>query len=201
MYMQWLARTQPLHLSHAVTSPYQELVAFWLAHPTHVNLKTVEPPASEKHTKNRLRETAKKWAKEEFAMPCLTLRAGVAEGYLPLIVTTTSPYKGGVDAPFSFPMFQLNEVDVVWDPGAHRTIMVKDLLSEGFREYLHHQIHDPYRSGLKGGEGNTYSLISGCIPTLAFAVKRTHFLWTVVVAQCREDRFLAIMNTELLMNQ
>jgi hypothetical protein len=44
---------------------------------TDVNLEAVEPPApqSERY-RNRLREIAKKWAKEEFPTPCPTIRAG-----------------------------------------------------------------------------------------------------------------------------
>jgi hypothetical protein len=87
---------------------------------------------------------AKKWEKEKFLTPCLKTRAGIAEGYLPLI--TANLTLQGLDAPFSFPKFELNDVEFVWDTRTHRTIIVEDLLSEDFREYLRHPIHDLYRS-------------------------------------------------------
>lgn len=43
-------------------------------------------------------------------------------------------------------MAQLDSVDMVWDTGAHRTIIAEEVLAPSFREYLQTPVHDPYRS-------------------------------------------------------
>jgi hypothetical protein len=35
---------------------------------------------------------------------------------------------------------------MIWDTGAHHTLISEDILSAEFREYLKDKIHDPYRS-------------------------------------------------------
>ena len=35
---------------------------------------------------------------------------------------------------------------MIWDTGAHQTVITEDLFSDKFREYLKDPIHDPYRS-------------------------------------------------------
>ena len=44
---------------------------------------------------------------------------------------------------------ELSSVDMLWDTGAHQTIITEDLLSKSFRQYLQDPSHDPYRSGDK----------------------------------------------------
>jgi len=52
----------------------------WSAHPNHRRSKAVgSPPALSESARNRLRETAKQIAKEDFRQPYATLRAGVVE--------------------------------------------------------------------------------------------------------------------------
>jgi hypothetical protein len=35
---------------------------------------------------------------------------------------------------------------MIWDTGAHRTIIVEEILPPPFRKYLESPVHDPYRS-------------------------------------------------------
>lgn len=35
---------------------------------------------------------------------------------------------------------------MIWDTGAHKTIITEDVLSAEFQEYLKDPVHDPYRS-------------------------------------------------------
>jgi hypothetical protein len=42
---------------------------------------------------------------------------------------------------------ELKKVDILWDTGAHKTIITLELLPKRFQEYLSDSIHDPYHSG------------------------------------------------------
>jgi hypothetical protein len=37
---------------------------------------------------------------------------------------------------------------MIWDTGAHRTIIAEEILSPESREYTKSLVHDPYRSGI-----------------------------------------------------
>lgn len=41
---------------------------------------------------------------------------------------------------------KFNAVELIWDTGAHGTVVSEDLLSSEFRNYSTHPIHDPYRN-------------------------------------------------------
>ncbi|KAL1966110.1 hypothetical protein VTN77DRAFT_4858 [Rasamsonia byssochlamydoides] len=82
--------------------------------------------------------------KEEICQPYVTLRAGIVEDRLPLI--TANLTLRGLDAHESEPICRLEPVEMIWDTGAHYTIITEDLLSAEFREYLKDPLHDRYRS-------------------------------------------------------
>lgn len=44
------------------------------------------------------------------------------------------------------PQQLFNNVEMIWDTGAHSTIVSDDMLSDAFRQYLTLPVHDPYRS-------------------------------------------------------
>jgi hypothetical protein len=52
----------------------------------------------------------------------------------------------GIDASDDHPEEALEHVGMLWDTGAHRTIIAEDMFSDVFRQYLQDPIHDPYRS-------------------------------------------------------
>lgn len=109
------------------------------------NLESPKPPSE--YTRRRLREEAKKITEEQWSDPYLTLRATLADGFLPMItgnVRLTRLDESDEDA-----WGKLDAADMIWDTGAHRTIITEELLSAKFREYLATSIHDPYRSGDK----------------------------------------------------
>jgi len=110
-----------------------------------VNLKAVTFPAPQSQkTRAFLREAAKESAQEGFRMPYVSLRAGLLEGCLPMV--TANVVIRGVDCEDGDPIDELNEMDMIWDTGAHRTIVTEEILSPAFKEHLKAPVHDPYRS-------------------------------------------------------
>ncbi|EAW12670.1 uncharacterized protein ACLA_010970 [Aspergillus clavatus NRRL 1] len=86
---------------------------------TTIDLKAVEPrPPLSMAARERLRKMAEETAKTEFRYPNDT-----------------------------DPLCKLEGIDMIFDTGAHRTIIVEDLLSASFREHLKGSVHDPYRLG------------------------------------------------------
>jgi hypothetical protein len=114
---------------------------------TNVDLSAIgpAPPISERH-RGRLREIAKQIAKEEeeSRQPYLTLHAGLTEGHLPVVKANL--VLRGIDCESFEPVCGLRSTEMIWDTGAHRTIITEDILSAEFREHLAASIHDPYRS-------------------------------------------------------
>lgn len=109
-----------------------------------VDLQTVQPrPPRSEAARQRLREMALKAAQEDYRQPYVSLRAGMTEGCTPLIHGKL--VLRGLDNAASDPTCEL-EIDMVFDTGAHRTIIAEELLSESFRQYLKDPVHDPYRS-------------------------------------------------------
>ena len=102
------------------------------------------PPNSSERTQQRLRQAARQSAQEEFREPYIPIRAGLVEGYLPMIKANL--VLQGIDGPPSDPICQLNSVEMIWDSGAHHTIITEDILSREFQAYLNSPVHDPYRS-------------------------------------------------------
>jgi hypothetical protein len=98
-------------------------------------------PASEEAQK-RLKEHAK-LDHHSYDPYVLTLHAKITEKTLPIV-------KGqvllkGVDHINGDQTQLLEHVDMIWDTGAHRTIITEDLLSESFRQFLKDSRHDAYR--------------------------------------------------------
>ena len=114
---------------------------------TNVDLSAFGPalPISERH-RGRIREIAKQIVEEEeeYRQPYLTLHAGLTEGHLPVVKTNL--VLRGIDCESFEPLCGLPSTEMVWDTGAHRTIITEDILSTEFRKYLATSVHDPYRS-------------------------------------------------------
>lgn len=112
---------------------------------TTVDLKSIgPPPRASENARNRIREAAKKLMEEEFRQPYVTLRAGIVEKRLPLIAAHITLQ--GLDASETDPICKLEPVEMIWDTGAHQTIVSEDMLSAEFQKYLKDPVHDPYRS-------------------------------------------------------
>jgi hypothetical protein len=87
---------------------------------------------------------AKKAAKAEFREPYASLRPALGEGHLPIV--RADLVLRGVDSIETDPIYKLEGINMIFDTGAHRTIIADELLSASFREYLKDSVHDPYRS-------------------------------------------------------
>lgn len=102
-------------------------------------------PLPERSTEDR-----RKWLKEDakpfdpFLDPySIILRASMTEKTLPMVKANLT--LSGIDSTSTDPSEVLKSVDMLWDTGAHQTIITEDLLSDSFREYLRDHQHDPYR--------------------------------------------------------
>ncbi|KAL2829268.1 hypothetical protein BDW59DRAFT_38570 [Aspergillus cavernicola] len=127
----------------ALKSPSENLLGLPIR--SSINLKAVEPrPPLSEAARERLRKMAEKAANTEFRDPYLLLRSKLGEGYLPII--RADLVLQGVESNESDPMCNLEGIDMIFDTGAHRTVIAEDLLSTSFREYLKNPVHDPYRS-------------------------------------------------------
>ncbi|KAE8150395.1 hypothetical protein BDV25DRAFT_172207 [Aspergillus avenaceus] len=112
---------------------------------TTIDLKTVEPrPPLSTAARERLRKMAEEAANTEFRDPYVSLRPKLGESFLPIV--RADLVLRGLDSNDSDPLCKLEGVDMVFDTGSHRTIIVEDLLSASFQEYLKGSVHDPYRS-------------------------------------------------------
>ena len=101
------------------------------------------PKRISQEARNRLKENAIPF--EEFREPYnITFTANITEKTLPVVKATIRLM--GIDGSFEDKTQELNSVDMLWDTGAHQTIISNELLSEEFRSYLQDPIHDPYRS-------------------------------------------------------
>ncbi|KAB8227073.1 uncharacterized protein BDW43DRAFT_317188 [Aspergillus alliaceus] len=112
---------------------------------TTIDLKTVEPrPPLSTAARERLRKMAEEAANTEFRDPYVSLRPKLGESFLPIV--RADLVLRGVDSNDTDPLCKLEGIDMIFDAGAHRTIIVEDLLSASFQEYLKGSVHDPYRS-------------------------------------------------------
>ncbi|KAI9371371.1 hypothetical protein BJX61DRAFT_511741 [Aspergillus egyptiacus] len=119
---------------------------------TSINLRAMEPrPPLSEAARERLCKTAKEAANTEFRDPYLLPRSKLGEGYLPII--RADLILQGVNSNESDPMCNLEGIDMIFDTGAHQTVIAEDLLSTSSREFLKNPVHDPYRSsdGLRVG--------------------------------------------------
>jgi hypothetical protein len=74
----------------------------------------------------------------------IILSTAITERTLPLVTANISI--SGIDAADDERVEKLNSVEMLWDTGAHATVITEDLLSEMFRQYLQQPTHDPFRS-------------------------------------------------------
>ncbi|PKX96066.1 uncharacterized protein P174DRAFT_450380 [Aspergillus novofumigatus IBT 16806] len=112
---------------------------------TNVDLKTAEPrPPISEAARERLRNMAKEAAKTEFREPYASLRPALGEGHLPII--RADLILRGMDSNETDPIYKLEGINMIFDTGAHQTIIADELLPTSFREYLKDSVHDPYRS-------------------------------------------------------
>lgn len=112
---------------------------------THVDLASLKPPQPRSiSARQRLREAAKKSASDPAREPYVTLRAQRTEQYLPAV--TANITVRGIDEVRDTPIVELKATEIIWDTGAHYTIITEELLSAEFRQYMKNPVHDPYRS-------------------------------------------------------
>ncbi|OBT50616.1 hypothetical protein VE04_09560 [Pseudogymnoascus sp. 24MN13] len=74
----------------------------------------------------------------------ITLKATLAEGYQPMVKATV--VLKAVDNDDTTMSQEIKDIYILWDTGCHSTVVSDDLLTEDFRKYLDHPIHDPYRN-------------------------------------------------------
>lgn len=55
----------------------------------------------------------------------------------------------GIDGNYFDPEQVFTFIELLWDTGAHWSIIVDEMLSADFREYLKSPLHDPYRCGAR----------------------------------------------------
>lgn len=112
---------------------------------TSVNLSgAAQPPLLSDAARERFKKTAQWVAEQEAYQPYVRIQAGKAEGHLPLV--SANLVLRGLDGSTTDPICELPSVEMIWDTGAHRTIITEDVLPERFQEHLKESIHDRYRS-------------------------------------------------------
>jgi len=111
---------------------------------TKYDVKSVPfPKRASQATRMRLKRDAMPFM--PFRQPYIpTLRASLTEKTLPVVKAKVSI--GGIDAVEGHPTDEFEEIDMLWDTGAHKTIIAEELLSDELRRYLQDPINDPYRS-------------------------------------------------------
>lgn len=110
-----------------------------------VDLEQAEfPPAPPERIRQRLREIAKEVAKEPFREPYVSLQVGLCEKRLPVVAANLAIR--AIDGTKEDPVVKLKAIDIIWDTGAHHTLVTDELLSEPFRNLLDDSANDPYRS-------------------------------------------------------
>jgi hypothetical protein len=101
------------------------------------------PKRSSAKLRQILQADAKTWTHAPDPYP-LCARAQTTEQTL--AVVQGSLRLSGIDSDPDEPEFGTTSSQLLWDTGAHSSIIVEDLLPVKFREYLSHSTHDPYRS-------------------------------------------------------
>lgn len=86
----------------------------------------------------------------------LNIHANIAESTLP--THTAAVRLTGIDGEIQDLAEIFNAVEMIWDTGAHGTIVSEDMLSPEFRKYLTHSIHDSYRTNMQ-----EYRLMGECV--------------------------------------
>lgn len=112
---------------------------------TNVDLSAVEHrPARNEATRERLRKIAKESAADiGFPDPYVSLWPKLQDKCLPIIRGNLG--LRALDGNPSDPVCELKEVEMIFDTGAHRSIIAEELLPIAFRNHLKDPVHDPYR--------------------------------------------------------
>ncbi|TAQ84865.1 hypothetical protein B7494_g6804 [Chlorociboria aeruginascens] len=103
------------------------------------------PKPLSQESRQRLKENAKPLddSRQPYAV---TLAARITEGTLPVVkgkIILRAINDVNLNEP---PTEKIESLDMLWDTGAHRTIISEELLSESFRRSLEDPIYDIYRS-------------------------------------------------------
>ncbi|KAJ5894086.1 hypothetical protein N7495_005777 [Penicillium taxi] len=125
--------------------------------------------------REKIRAMAIKARDEEFREPYVTLRAETMDSYIPIIranITLRAIESGEDDLIESWV-----SKEMIFDTGAHRTIISEEVLSPIFLEYLKDPIHEEYRRDqTEAGNGMTVQLdaeiqFSNCILPISTIVQ------------------------------
>lgn len=100
------------------------------------------PPKSEKVAPKKLSKFAQILGNQP--QPYIqTIHAQITERTLPTIPAGVR--LTGIDGDYYDPHQVFTSIEILWDTGAHSCIVVDEMLSAEFRQYLKSPIHDPYR--------------------------------------------------------
>jgi hypothetical protein len=122
----------------SLSSPYSPLRIR-----TNIDTADIPVPKRSKPLPEKWKENARQWREFKDPYP-VTTRTGLAERALPIV--TGNVLINGIDDEDGKESAELADVDLLWDTGAHKTIITLELLPESFHAYLSNPIHDPYRS-------------------------------------------------------
>lgn len=101
------------------------------------------PKKASENARRVMRKEAQSWP--DLPPPhTLTIRASIVENLLPIVSANITMY--GLDASADDPHVSLAQAELLWDTGAHSTVVVDELLPEAFKEYLKKPENDCYRS-------------------------------------------------------
>ncbi|KAL2847933.1 hypothetical protein BJX68DRAFT_105798 [Aspergillus pseudodeflectus] len=95
--------------------------------------------------RERLRKTARETAAAGFREPYITLRAGLGENHLPVI--RSDIILRVIDNDDADRTCELPSTRMIFDTGAHHTVIAENLIPPSFRDFLREPVHSPYRSG------------------------------------------------------
>lgn len=111
---------------------------------TSVDLERLEPrPPLSEEGRERLRQMAREIANMEFRYPYASLRPTLEDSFLPMIRADLTVQ--GLDGHKQDPVCELHGVNMIFDTGAHMTLIAEELLCPSFQEYLRDSVHDSYR--------------------------------------------------------
>lgn len=125
-------------------SPLNTQSSFGLPIRTTIDTRKLRVP---KRASENVRQTLIKEAKEWPELPpphALTVRATITENLLPIVSANIMIY--GLDSTATDPYVSLINTEVLWDTGAHSTVVVDELLPQKFKDYLEQPENDCYRS-------------------------------------------------------
>ncbi|KAJ5420332.1 hypothetical protein N7465_002851 [Penicillium sp. CMV-2018d] len=111
---------------------------------TSIDLETLEPcPPLSQESRESLLHMAKEATNTEFQYPYASLRPALKDSFLPMIRADLGVRR--LDGRETDPVRDLKGMNLIFNTGAHRTIIAEELLCTSFREYLGDPVHDPYR--------------------------------------------------------